>query len=433
MEQISSRATEPHATGDNVAVRVWQMLCGWAIRLARTNYLWLERCRLGPLLRVSGMEHLKERVTAMPASRVLMILDVLAAAGAQAWVAGGWGVDALIGRQTRRHHDLDLVVSNDHVEYLKVADALTRAGFRLVTQQLHDDRPLPLCYEWRHDGHTIEVLPVALHEPPFKAASDNAEPPFTQGSIIGRPVPCLRASLQVVLYVTALADCHYRLGCALDRVHATERAKLSLEQAVSTYKALGHRTGEANALTSLAALQGEDGPKADELSHSRRTVRLVSSVGNRVYRALALKSVSWELDQLSDYARGISDCKQALALQHEHRNRHADSDAWDILGCAYVHLGEYAEAAACYKRASNLRDELGEHSAQAQALVRLGDVEDAAGDPAAARAAWQSALGILSGLSLPDAAQVRARLQRAGANQERAPDWVSPPSVDTSP
>ena len=298
MEQISSQTTERHSTGDNIAVRVWRMLRCWAVRLARTNYLWLERCRLWPLLRVSGMEHLKERVTAMPASRVLAILDALAAAGAQAWVAGGWGVDALIGRQTRRHQDLDLVLSNDHVEYLKVADVLTRAGFRLVTQQFHDGRPMPLCYVWRHDGHTIDVLPVALHEPPFKAAPDNAEPPFAQGSILGRPVPCLRASVQVVLYVTALADGHHRLGCALGRVHATEQAQLSLERAVSTYEALGDRTSEANALASLAALQGEHGRKADGLSHSRQTLRLASSVGNRVYQVLALNSVGWHREQL---------------------------------------------------------------------------------------------------------------------------------------
>lgn len=403
-------------------MRVWRMLRGWAIRLARTTYLWLERCPLAPLLRVSGMEHLKERVTAMPASRVPAILDALTAAGAQAGVAGGWGVDALIGRQTRRHQDLDLVLSNEHVEYLKVADVLTRVGFRLVTQQSHNGRPMPLCYVWRHDGQTIDVLPVALHEPPFKTAPDNVEPPFTQGSITGRPVPCLRASLQVVLHVSALADGHYRLGCALSRVHATEQAQLSLERAVSMYKALGDRTGEANALTSLAALQGEHGRKADGLSHSRRILRRASSVGNRVHQALTLKSVGWYHEQLGDYARGISNCKQALALQRERGNRHTDSNAWDILGCAYVHLGDYAEAAACYQRASKLRDELGDHLARAQTLVRLGDVEDAAGDPAAARAAWQSALGILSGLSLPDAAQVRARLQRAGANKEPASD-----------
>jgi lincosamide nucleotidyltransferase A/C/D/E len=30
--------------------------------------------------------------------------------GVRCWVMGGWGVDALLGRQTRPHHDLDLLV-----------------------------------------------------------------------------------------------------------------------------------------------------------------------------------------------------------------------------------------------------------------------------------------------------------------------------------
>lgn len=45
------------------------------------------------------------------------------------WVAGGWGLDALVGCQTRRHRDLDLVVHPFH-EYLpKAATLLTSLGY----------------------------------------------------------------------------------------------------------------------------------------------------------------------------------------------------------------------------------------------------------------------------------------------------------------
>ena len=43
------------------------------------------------------------------------------------WVAGGWGVDALLGRETRPHHDLDPLVSLDDLGELQ--DLLAEQGF----------------------------------------------------------------------------------------------------------------------------------------------------------------------------------------------------------------------------------------------------------------------------------------------------------------
>src|SRR3954469_14412926 len=45
---------------------------------------------------------------AMLIRSVLEVLSALEAAGCRAWVARGWGVDALVGAQTREHRDLDL-------------------------------------------------------------------------------------------------------------------------------------------------------------------------------------------------------------------------------------------------------------------------------------------------------------------------------------
>jgi len=47
----------------------------------------------------------------MTAERVLELLAVLRSAGIRAILDGGWGVDALLGSETRPHEDLDLVVA----------------------------------------------------------------------------------------------------------------------------------------------------------------------------------------------------------------------------------------------------------------------------------------------------------------------------------
>jgi lincosamide nucleotidyltransferase A/C/D/E len=166
------------------------------VRVARAAYLGIERSPLAPVLRIPVVQRLKTRVTYMPAAQVLVLLDLVEKAGVRAWVAGGWGVDALAGRQTRRHYDLDLLIGDDPGDLQKVAAALTRADYRLAESEQNPGLAMPWRHFWRHEGgYGVEVLPVALREPPFSA--DNS---FARGSVEGRPVPCLSAALQLTLH-----------------------------------------------------------------------------------------------------------------------------------------------------------------------------------------------------------------------------------------
>lgn len=66
-------------------------------------------------------------------SDVLAVLDLADSAGARLWVDGGWGVDALLGRQSREHTDLDVVVEARQLSAL--LDVLCRSGFVRVAQE----------------------------------------------------------------------------------------------------------------------------------------------------------------------------------------------------------------------------------------------------------------------------------------------------------
>ena len=55
----------------------------------------------------------------MNADDVLEILRRLDDAGIEWWIHGGWGDDALLGRETRAHDDLDLAVKRADVERLR--------------------------------------------------------------------------------------------------------------------------------------------------------------------------------------------------------------------------------------------------------------------------------------------------------------------------
>lgn len=65
----------------------------------------------------------------MTAPALLEILHVLEEAGVSVWLDGGWGVDALLERQTRQHRDVDIVIRVADVP--KLQEVLSRRGFAI--------------------------------------------------------------------------------------------------------------------------------------------------------------------------------------------------------------------------------------------------------------------------------------------------------------
>ena len=133
----------------------------------------------------------------MGASDVLPVLDALARAGCRTWVGGGWGVDALAGRQTRAHRDLDLAVDAD--DEAAAIGALGVLGFGVET----DWRPVrvELIAE---PSRWVDLHPVVFDADGSGRQADveggHFEYPrgcFTVGLIGGIAVPCLSVAQQL--------------------------------------------------------------------------------------------------------------------------------------------------------------------------------------------------------------------------------------------
>lgn len=71
----------------------------------------------------------------MDAVEVLAVLDALDAAGVRSGITGGWGIDALLRRETRPHGDVDLGVASEAVD--GAVTALTPLGYVIAV----DERP----------------------------------------------------------------------------------------------------------------------------------------------------------------------------------------------------------------------------------------------------------------------------------------------------
>jgi lincosamide nucleotidyltransferase A/C/D/E len=128
------------------------------------------------------------------AELVLAVLDAVP----DAVVDGGWGVDALAGRQTRPHDDLDLVVKADAVD--SVLAALEPLAFVLST----DERPVRMVVS-RPDGCRVD-----LHLVEQTTSGTTQRLPggkqFTYflddgtGVIGGRSVRCLSPEMQLLTH-----------------------------------------------------------------------------------------------------------------------------------------------------------------------------------------------------------------------------------------
>jgi lincosamide nucleotidyltransferase A/C/D/E len=91
----------------------------------------------------------------MPAEHVTTLITLLEKSAIRVWVDGGWGVDALLGEQTRLHQDLDIVV--DRRALSQVLGLLIASGFEVFQDEM------PARVELRDDdGHRVDIHPLTF-------------------------------------------------------------------------------------------------------------------------------------------------------------------------------------------------------------------------------------------------------------------------------
>ncbi len=176
--------------------------------IARTGRRAVRATPLPPLLRRAWAWVHEEP---MRAKDVLWILQVLDTAEVHYRVAGGWGVDALAGRQTRRHHDLDLVILDFERDEARARSALAPLGFRLINRSREAGIWMPLRSVLDDDaGHRIEFLGIdeeqliaGLRLPSTDRGHtrvDLGSSGFASGAIGRRTVACLSAEVQLLFH-----------------------------------------------------------------------------------------------------------------------------------------------------------------------------------------------------------------------------------------
>ena len=124
----------------------------------------------------------------MPMREVVELLTLFEQNKIEVWIDGGWGVDALLGHQTREHDDLDIALSHNDVPKLRALlearnyKDVARPDTRDCNFVMGDDQDQRVdIHSFIFDEHGKNIFGIAY---PIESLTGT-------GVIAGHPVKCV--------------------------------------------------------------------------------------------------------------------------------------------------------------------------------------------------------------------------------------------------
>lgn len=135
---------------------------------------------------------------AMTQQEILELLEIGKRRGFAIWIDGGWGVDALLGRQTRPHNDVDVVIEREHAEAF-VAELKVRGYREIVVEYTTASHAV-----WQaEDGRIVDLHLIEFDEDGIAHYEGESYPPGgldATGTIGGVAVRCVSAEAQLLFH-----------------------------------------------------------------------------------------------------------------------------------------------------------------------------------------------------------------------------------------
>jgi len=130
----------------------------------------------------------------MTAKDVVGLVQLLEQNEIEVYVDGGWGIDALLGEQTRKHGDLDIALP--HIYVPKLRELLEARGYEDVPR--NDTRDCNFVLG-DIEGHEVDVHSYTFDENGKNIFGVAYEPRHLTGTgtIDGYPVKCIPADVMV--------------------------------------------------------------------------------------------------------------------------------------------------------------------------------------------------------------------------------------------
>ncbi len=118
----------------------------------------------------------------MNSKYVIELYEILNDLGIEIWIDGGWAVDALLGKQTRSHQDLDIAVECKNLS--KLREYLEKQNYKEIERD--EDKK----WDWvlrDNDEHEIEVHSFSFDDN-GKIVEENYWDGYSSDSLSGKGV-----------------------------------------------------------------------------------------------------------------------------------------------------------------------------------------------------------------------------------------------------
>lgn len=161
------------------------------------------------------------------------------------------------------------------------------------------------------------------------------------------------------------------LGLVLHRQEEYAKARACYEQSLLIYRETGDRRGESDTLGNFGLVAQDQGDYAQAITYNEKSLRICQEIGNRPSEGNALSNLGVIAYYLGDYAQARGHLEQALNVCHEINDRRGEGWALSNLGLLFHHLDDRI-AQKYSQQAVLIAQTLGDRRLQGHALTSLG-------------------------------------------------------------
>jgi len=164
------------------------------------------------------------------------------------------------------------------------------------------------------------------------------------------------------------------LGAALATIGEAERAQELLDQALSLFRAVGDRLGEADTLRAIGDVHNFRKQIDDALAAYEQALSLFRAVGSRLGEANTLQAIGHVHNFRDKYDDALAAYDQALSLFRAVGSRLGEANTLQAIGHVLRFRDKYDDALAAYDQALSLFRAVGDRLGEANTLQAIGDL-----------------------------------------------------------
>lgn len=171
-----------------------------------------------------------------------------------------------------------------------------------------------------------------------------------------------------------------RIGYIYSSLGEKKQALEYYKQALSIYRTVGNKGGEAATLHNIGSVYDSWGQRQESLQYYNQAVSLLRAVGDKAGEAITLNNIGLVYDSLGEKQKALEYYHQALFIYQLVSDKGGEATTLHNLGLVYSSLGKKQQALDYYNQSLQLLRGVGNKRGEAYSLSNIGSVYDSLGE-----------------------------------------------------